>query len=93
MSKYCGPDNDDHLNYRNKNEVKKWLNDDPIENFLKYLKKSNMKKKIEVIKNKIAIQIKKFLTLPKMISFLKFLHYKKMFMPSKKNYKRITSYS
>ena len=32
---HCGPDNDDHLNYRNKNEVKKWLDDDPIENFLK----------------------------------------------------------
>ena len=39
---HCGPDNDDHLNYRNKNEVKKWLNDDPIENFLKYLKKKSI---------------------------------------------------
>ena len=38
---HCGPDSDDHLKYRDDKELKKWLNDDPIVNFLKYLKKTN----------------------------------------------------
>ena len=38
---HCGPNNDDFLKYRDAIEVKKWLNNDPIENFLNYLKKTN----------------------------------------------------
>ena len=63
-------------------KLKKWLNDDPIENF-EIFKKKQYDKKIEVMKNKIAIQIKKNLTLKKMTSFLKFLHYKNMFTRNK----------
>ena len=45
---HCGPISDDYLKYRDKNEIKKWLKDDPIENFMKYLKKiiNIMKKKL-----------------------------------------------
>ena len=39
--------------------MKRWLNNDPIANFLKYLKKKNQysKKTIEEIKKKIKIEI------------------------------------
>ena len=58
---HCGPISDDYLKYRDKNEIKKWLKDDPIENFMKYLKKNNQynEKEINKIKNIIATKIKK----------------------------------
>ena len=58
---HCGPVSDDYLKYRDKNEIKKWLKDDPIKNFMKYLKKNNQynEKEINKIKNIIAIKIKK----------------------------------
>ena len=38
---HCGPNNDDHLDYRSKNYIKKWLDNDP----LKKIKKDMIKKK------------------------------------------------
>ena len=37
---HCGPSEDDHLKYRNSNEVKFWQNKDPI-NYAKKLMKKN----------------------------------------------------
>jgi len=38
---HCGPNSDDNLNYRGKNELNNWLKDDPLENFIKFLKVKN----------------------------------------------------
>ncbi|MBD22686.1 MAG: acetoin dehydrogenase [Alphaproteobacteria bacterium] len=56
---HCGPRSDDYLKYRDSKEIKRWLNDDPIENFIKYLKKTNQysEKEIENIKNRMKIKI------------------------------------
>ena len=35
---HCGPNSDDNLNYRGKSELNNWLKDDPLENFIKFLK-------------------------------------------------------
>ena len=46
---HCGPNNDDHLAYRSKIYVSKWLNNDPLNKVrkdlvnLKYLKKNDLK--------------------------------------------------
>ena len=56
---HCGPNNDDHLGYRNKQDFKKWQNIDLINNLEKYIlknKKNNLnkiKKIKENNKNKI----------------------------------------
>ena len=55
---HCGPNNDDHLNYREKKEVLFWKNNDPIEKFLKYLKTRNIIKQLEIEKIYIKIRSK-----------------------------------
>ena len=50
---HCGPNNDDYLKYRDDKEVAEWIKNDPIEIFLKYLRRRiNITKKIEEIKEK-----------------------------------------
>lgn len=53
---HCGPNNDDHLNYRSKSYLKKWINKCPVVNYERLLenkknlpsqKKINMEKKIK----------------------------------------------
>ena len=51
---HCGPNNDDNLKYRNKNEVKKWLNRDPINQYKKKLLSQNIISKQD-IQNQIKI--------------------------------------
>ena len=55
---HCGPNNDDHLNYREKKEVLFWKNNDPIEKFLKYLKTKNIIKQLEIEKTCLKIRNK-----------------------------------
>ena len=52
---HCGPNKDDHKNYRNAQELKKWTSKCPVDNFKKYL----MKEKIidEKINFKITVQL------------------------------------
>ncbi len=60
---HCGPHQDDHLNYRNKNEQQFWKKQDPLINIKKYLNKSNLikiDKKIEIFNNEIIKKFKKF---------------------------------
>ena len=38
---HCGPNSDDNLNYRGKSELENWLKDDPLDNFIKFLKEKN----------------------------------------------------
>ena len=56
---HCGPNSDDNLNYRGKSELENWLKDDPLENFLKFLKekKEYDQKKINQIKDSIILEI------------------------------------
>ena len=58
---HCGPNFDDHLNYRSKKEVKKWTNRDPIKYWEKILIKNGIldKNKIYLIKTKIEKKIMK----------------------------------
>ena len=51
---HCGPNNDDNLKYRNKDEVKKWLNRDPINQYKKKLLSQNIISKQD-IQNQIKI--------------------------------------
>ena len=57
---HCGPNNDDHLNYRPKKEVNFWKNKDPIMLMEKYALKKNLFTidQIKRIKNKIKKDIK-----------------------------------
>jgi len=56
---HCGPNDDDHLNYRDKNEISNWHKKDQIkylETYLfkkKYLNQSKKKKIIEKIKTEV----------------------------------------
>ena len=75
---HCGPNNDDHLKYRNKSEIDKWLKKDPIKLIENYLSKKNNKffydkKKIT---NKINLEIER-----------SFNYAKKARFPSSKNLK------
>ncbi len=56
---HCGPNSDDNLNYRGKSELKNWLKDDPLENFIKFLKGENEydQKTVNEINDKIMIEI------------------------------------
>jgi TPP-dependent pyruvate/acetoin dehydrogenase alpha subunit len=57
---HCGPNNDDNLGYRNKNEIKKWKNKDPIQVFENFLLKNKKitKYQIQKIENIIHKKIK-----------------------------------
>ncbi len=56
---HCGPNNDDFLNYRNKKEITKWMNKDPIKNFKKKLLKNKIITSKDLInfENKIKLEI------------------------------------
>jgi len=56
---HCGPNSDDNLNYRGKRELNNWLKDDPLENFVKFLKGKNEydQKTVDEINDKIKIEI------------------------------------
>ena len=56
---HCGPNSDDNLNYRGKSELNNWLKDDPLENFIKFLKGENEydQKIVNEINDKIMIEI------------------------------------
>ncbi len=57
---HCGPSDDDHLKYRNSNEVKFWQSKDPISYAKKLMKKNNInEKKIKKIEAKIEIFVNK----------------------------------
>ena len=58
---HCGPNNDDHLNYRNKNEIKKWLGRCQVNIYEKKILRSNIlsKDKLNLIKNKIKLEVSK----------------------------------
>ena len=75
---HCGPNNDDNLKYRNKNEIDKWLKKDPIKLVENYLSKKNKKFFFdkEKIINKINLEIEK-----------SFNHAKNARFPSSKNLK------
>ena len=60
---HCGPSEDDHLKYRNSNEVKFWQNKDPINYAKKLMKKNkisgaNIKKIEKEIQNFVNKQFK-----------------------------------
>ena len=44
---HCGPNNDDNLKYRDKSEIEKWLDKDPIKLIEKNMSKKNKKFIIE----------------------------------------------
>jgi len=48
---HCGPSDDDHLNYREKNEVKLWKEKDPVSLLIKKMKKNKNFFDIEKFKN------------------------------------------
>ncbi|MDC3083011.1 thiamine pyrophosphate-dependent dehydrogenase E1 component subunit alpha [Pelagibacteraceae bacterium] len=54
---HCGPNNDDHLNYRNKEELNTWLNNCPIEKYKKQLLKQKVLSKEEL--KKVYLKIDK----------------------------------
>ena len=56
---HCGPNSDDNLNYRGKSELNNWLKDDPLENFIKFLKGENEydQKTVNEINDKIMTEI------------------------------------
>mgnify|MGYP001375397663 FL=1 len=56
---HCGPNSDDNLNYRGKSELNNWLKDDPLENFIKFLKVENEydQKTVNEISDNIMIEI------------------------------------
>jgi len=56
---HCGPDEDDHLNYRKKKFLTYWKNNDPVKKLEKILlrKKILSLKKINLMKKKIKIEI------------------------------------
>ena len=68
---HCGPNSDDFLKYRDNKEVKKWLDDDPVQNFINHLKKKKEydEKEIKKIKDKIALQIDEAFEFAKKDSF------------------------
>jgi pyruvate dehydrogenase E1 component alpha subunit len=68
---HCGPNSDDFLKYRDNKEVKKWLDDDPVQNFINHLKKKKEydEKEIKKIKDKITLQIDEAFEFAKKDSF------------------------
>jgi len=56
---HCGPNYDDHLNYRNANTLKKWKNKCPIHTYEKVLKKDKIlnDKILNLMKNRINDEI------------------------------------
>ena len=56
---HCGPNNDDHLNYRSKKYLKQWNRKCPIKNYKKFLNKNNLvsKKIIKDLDNIIKYEI------------------------------------
>jgi len=56
---HCGPNNDDHLGYRSKNEIKDGIKSCPIENYKKILLKKKIfsEDKIDKIRRKISNEI------------------------------------
>ena len=47
---HCGPNNDDNLGYRDKSEIDKWKNRDPIPIYEKFLIKNKKIKRDLIIK-------------------------------------------
>lgn len=62
---HCGPNEDDHLGYRKKGELKKWLKKCPIKIYTRKLKRENIitDEKIKNLKNKIMKEIDKNFTI------------------------------
>lgn len=56
---HCGPNIDDHLNYRKKSLINKWKNKDPVILAEKYIKKNYGSNKLFVIRNKINNDLEK----------------------------------
>ena len=58
---HCGPNNDDFLNYRDKKEIDKWKNKDPILLFKNYLKRKKVfdQKIFNEIERKLNLKINK----------------------------------
>lgn len=56
---HCGPNSDDNLNYRNKKEILKWMNNDPIKNYKRKLLKNKTitNKDLITFGNKIKLEI------------------------------------
>ena len=54
---HCGPSYDDHLNYRNKKEVSKWMKKCPIQYSRKILKKNGLEKKFKRIEEEIEKKV------------------------------------
>jgi pyruvate dehydrogenase E1 component alpha subunit len=54
---HCGPNNDDHLAYRSKTYIKKWLNNDPLKKIEKKFLTSNCMSNNDL--NTIKIKIEK----------------------------------
>lgn len=54
---HCGPNNDDHLNYRPSKEIKDWEKNDPIIKINKIVEKKFSKSKLISIENKIKKEI------------------------------------
>ena len=48
---HCGPNEDDHLNYRNKNEVSFWKKKDPLKVLENKLLKKYKREKLSYMKN------------------------------------------
>ena len=61
---HCGPDNDDHLNYRPKKEINFWKNKDPIILMEKYALNNGLStiNNLKIIKDKIKKNIKESFT-------------------------------
>ncbi len=57
---HCGPNNDNHLNYRSKNYIRKWLDNCPIQNLKKKLLRNKFvtHAQIKNYENKISNEIK-----------------------------------
>lgn len=55
---HCGPVSDDNLNYRDKKELKYWLNLDPIKYYEKILIKKKILTKKQIFKRKIEMRKK-----------------------------------
>ena len=49
---HCGPNKDDNLNYRPKNEINSWLNKDPLKNFTNNFTNAQ-KQKIKILDKEI----------------------------------------
>ena len=56
---HCGPDEDDHLNYRPKGELSTWKDRCPVEKLKKHIvrKDTNYEKKFQLIEKNIEIEI------------------------------------